>query len=110
MKIECLNLRPCKCNGENYLFHCWEHFSEIVEPSPLMGGHCGGVDENGKVFRVPAYEITFTDNKFKEYCKREEIRDGQNYYKNMPEDFQKAVEVIREYCQNEERMRCRLRM
>lgn len=77
MKIECLNLRPCKCNGENYLFHCWEHFSEIVEPSPLVGGHCGGVvgctfgiveDENGKVFRVPVYEITFTDNKFREYC------------------------------------------
>jgi len=22
-------------------------------------------DENGKVFRVPVYEITFTDNKFR---------------------------------------------
>ena len=26
----------------------------------------------------------------------------ENYYKNMPEDFRKAVEVIKEYCQNEE--------
>ena len=26
----------------------------------------------------------------------------KNYYKNMPEDFQKAVEVIREYGQKEE--------
>ena len=77
MKIECLNLRPCKCKGENYLFHCWEHFSEIVEPSLLKLVHCCGVfcctfvivdDDNGIVFRVPSYEITFTDNKFREYC------------------------------------------
>lgn len=27
---------------------------------------------------------------------------NKNYYKNMPEDFQKAVEVIKDYCQNEE--------
>ena len=73
------NQKKRKCKGENYLFHCWEHFSEIVEPSPLVGGHCGGVvgctfgiveDENGKVFRVPVYEITFTDNK---------IRRGNDY-------------------------------
>lgn len=58
MKIECLNLRPCKCNGENYLFHCWEHSSEIVEPSPLMGGHCGGVTEvNHEIFnRIRTYQ------------------------------------------------------
>lgn len=26
----------------------------------------------------------------------------ENYYKNMPEDFQKAVEVIKKHCQNED--------
>lgn len=70
-------MRTCKFRDKNYLFHCWEHYSEIIEPSPMIGGHTGGVigcvfgiieDENGKVFRVPAYEITFTDNKLKEYC------------------------------------------
>lgn len=25
---------------------------------------------------------------------------NENYYKNMPEDFKKAVAVIKEYCQN----------
>ncbi len=24
------------------------------------------------------------------------------YYKNMPEDFKKAVEIIKQYCQNED--------
>lgn len=70
-------MRTCKYKDENYLFHCWEHYSEIIEPSILKGGHSGGVigctfgiveNENGKVFRVPAYKITFTDNMFKEYC------------------------------------------
>lgn len=70
-------MRTCKYKDENYLFHCWEHYSEIIEPSILKGGHRGGVigctfgiieNENGKVFRVPAYEIAFTDNTFKEYC------------------------------------------
>jgi hypothetical protein len=27
---------------------------------------------------------------------------NENYYKNMPEDFKKAVAVIKDYCQNEE--------
>lgn len=27
---------------------------------------------------------------------------NENYYKNMPEDFRKAVAVIKGYCQNEE--------
>lgn len=70
-------MRTCRINGKNYMFHCWEHYSEIIEPSVLKGGHSGGVigctfgiveDENGKVFRVPAYEIQFTDNIFREYA------------------------------------------
>ncbi len=70
-------MRTCKYKGKNYLFHCWEHYSEIIEPSPLKGGHCGGVigctfaileDENGNIGRYPAHEIRFTDNIFKNYC------------------------------------------
>lgn len=40
-------LRPCVVKieaGETRgLFHCWEHISEIIEPSPLKSGHSGGV-------------------------------------------------------------------
>lgn len=73
-------MRTCKHDGKNYLFHCWEHYSQIIEPSPLRGGHVGGVvgctfalleDENGNVRRFPAYEIQFTDNAFREYCFKE---------------------------------------
>lgn len=24
------------------LFHCWEHIAQVIEPSPLKGGHPGG--------------------------------------------------------------------
>lgn len=63
-------MRTCKYKDKNYLFHCWEHYSEIIEPSPMVGGHGGGVigctfaiveDEEGHVFRVHPYEIHFTD-------------------------------------------------
>ena len=42
MKIE-VELRPCKVNGKKALFHTWSNKSKIVDPSPLMGGHNGGV-------------------------------------------------------------------
>lgn len=77
MRIENAPLRTCKYKDKNYLFHCWEHYSEIIESSPMMGGHSGGVigctfaileDEQGKICRVQPYEITFTDKIFREYC------------------------------------------
>lgn len=43
----------------------------------MVGGHSGGVigctfgileDESGKIIRANAWEITFTDEMFKEYC------------------------------------------
>lgn len=77
MKIDFPKLRTCKYNDKDYLFHCWEHFSEIIEPSLMIGGHTGGIigctfaiieNSKGEVYRVPAYEIRFTDNIFREYC------------------------------------------
>lgn len=34
--------------------------------------------------------------------KGENKKMSESYYKNMPEDFRKAVEVIKGYCQNED--------
>lgn len=45
------NLRPCyivrtkRSGGEQRtkaLFHCWEQIGQVIEPSPLKGGHPGG--------------------------------------------------------------------
>ena len=35
--------RSCEVNGRYGEFHTWEQFSEVIEPSPLRGGHPGGV-------------------------------------------------------------------
>lgn len=39
----CQELSPCIVNGQKGLFHCWEQRSEIVPPSPMKGGHSGGI-------------------------------------------------------------------
>ena len=66
-------LRPCIVgNSEKALFHQWEQFSEVIPPSPMIGGHGGGVvsyvfgiveTESGQVRRVPPNDIIFIDNK-----------------------------------------------
>ena len=79
-------LRPCKVNlgardGKahivNALFHGWNHYSKVIEPSPMVGGSPGGqvsstfaiVElENGKIRQVETYNIQFTDNPFSEYA------------------------------------------
>lgn len=35
--------RLCEVNGKIGYFHCWEHYSRPVEPSPMIGGAPGGV-------------------------------------------------------------------
>lgn len=78
MKIEVeVELRPCKVNGKKALFHTWINKSQIVDPSPLMGGHNGGVlnytvgiieFENGTVEECLPNVIQFLDNKLNDYC------------------------------------------
>ena len=34
--------RLCEVNGELGYFHCWEHWSNVIDTSPLRGGHPGG--------------------------------------------------------------------
>lgn len=73
--------RPCLLISKNEtkkaLFHTWEQNSQIIPPSPLAGGHGGGVIsgvigivelENGEVIRVQPYQIQFLDNKIQEYA------------------------------------------
>ena len=71
MKIE-TKLRPCLVNGEKALFHTWSNKSQIVEPSPLIGGHNGGVleytvgiieYEDGQISECLPSQIKFIDAK-----------------------------------------------
>lgn len=68
--------RPCIADGKKALFHNWERWSEILPPSPMVGGHNGGVlqgtlaiveYEDGTVGKVLPQSIKFVDNLFKEY-------------------------------------------
>lgn len=64
-------LRRCLINGnEDAYFHCWEQMSEVIMPSPLKGGHPGGVvsgvmaiveTEDGIVHRVRPEDLAFTE-------------------------------------------------
>lgn len=69
-------LRPCLVNGKKALFHRWEEYSTVIEPSIMVGGHNGGEiklvygiieDEKGQVGRVHPTAIQFTDNKIQDY-------------------------------------------
>lgn len=67
------NLRPCSLvSGREAVFHKWIEKARIVDPSPMMGGHDGGVIrytvgiveyENGEVHECYPTEIRFTDRK-----------------------------------------------
>ena len=62
------------------LFHCWNHRSELVGDSPMIGGHPGGqvsgtfaiVEyEDGTVHEVEPQNIRFVDNAMSEYALQE---------------------------------------
>ncbi|MDD3662271.1 MAG: hypothetical protein PHT84_00190 [Candidatus Pacebacteria bacterium] len=79
-------LRPCivEMPGKKYknaLFHRWIEKSEIVPPSPMVGGHSGGVlqftlaiveFEDGSVRKILPERIKFADNEIQKYCFRKE--------------------------------------
>ena len=73
-------LRPCYvvANGKTQkaLFHCWSFHSDIYSPSPLVGGHPGGVVarigaivelEDGDVTLIDPHCIKFVSGIFDEY-------------------------------------------
>lgn len=77
--------RTCRYENENYLFHCFKQFSNVVGASVAVGGHPAGQisqvfalieDKKGNIKRVDPTMITFTDGEFSDYFfndyKREE--------------------------------------
>jgi hypothetical protein len=69
--------RPCIVRGQKALFHQWIERAQVVPPSPMVGGHSGGVmkapfgiieREDGKIVEVDPESIQFADNHFKEFA------------------------------------------
>lgn len=64
-----IRTRDCMVNGRPGYFHTWEQYSEVMPPSPLVGGHPGGtiarvvgiVEFPDGVRRVNPYDIEFVD-------------------------------------------------
>lgn len=46
--------RLCEVNGEPGYFHCWEHWSNVIDASPLRGGHPGG--QIGQVYGIVEFK------------------------------------------------------
>lgn len=67
--VVCCERRLCEVNGELGYFHCWEHYSTVVDPSPMIGGSPGGtvsyvnaiIETKDGVIRVPATSVKFCD-------------------------------------------------
>lgn len=68
--------RTCRYENENYIFHCFEQWSNVVGESIAIGGHSAGQismvfalieDRKGNIYRVNPTMITFTDNKYHDY-------------------------------------------
>lgn len=61
--------RECVVNGKVGYFCCWEQYANVVEPSPMTGGHPSGqlaavyaiVEFDDGVRRVSIADIQFTD-------------------------------------------------
>ena len=77
--VSTADLRPCTVDSMKALFHRWEDKSWIVPPSPMVGGHQGGVVrgvfaivemEDGTVREVEPEKVKFkTDAElFQRHC------------------------------------------
>ncbi len=80
------SLRPCIVKDKNALFHCWGEKSDVVHPSPMLGGYSGGQitrivgiveNEDGFIQECYPYEIRFIDNLYKEFCFGEEVQNNE---------------------------------
>lgn len=64
-----IHTRDCLVDGQPGYFHTWEQYSQVVPPSPLVGGHPGGtiaqvfgiVEFPDGVRRVEPYDVEFVD-------------------------------------------------
>lgn len=61
--------RLCSVDDKTGYFHCWEHWANVVNPSPMIGGHPAGqvgqvygiVEFPNGVKRVDPTKIRFVD-------------------------------------------------
>jgi hypothetical protein len=79
--------RTCRYKNENYIFHCFEQWSNVIGESIVIGGHPGGQvsgvfalieNEKGNIFRVDPTAIVFTDNEFEEIFKNCEVAEHES--------------------------------
>lgn len=63
-------MRPCTVNGDKYIFHCWEQYSQLFGESPMIGGTPAGQisqvfaiveNEDGKIHRANPIDVIFLD-------------------------------------------------
>ena len=67
-----IDIRPCFVKGEKALFHKWTTRKQVIDASPMIGGHPGGQLEstfglveytNGTIEEVHPSLITFADSR-----------------------------------------------
>lgn len=89
--------RLCEVDGKIGYFHTWEHWSNVVDASPLRGGHPGG--QVGQVYGIVEFQdgIRRVDPVKIKFC--DEINDGltmmANRYENSP-SYKDSVERSKE--------------
>ena len=83
--------RLCEVNGELGYFHLWDQWSNVIDASPLRGGHPAGqigqvygiVEFKDGVRRVDPASIKFCDEENASLCAfvkhGEEPRKGENH-------------------------------
>lgn len=64
-------MRLCRARGTESIFHKWAEVSQVIPPSPMVGGHPGGeiryataiveYIHNGQVTEVMANDVVFSD-------------------------------------------------
>lgn len=76
--------RICIVDNRNAFFHKWVTRKNVVEPSPLIGGHPGGQIqfelgiiefEDGTIAEVAPHQIKFIDGKVKGIF--EQLKEGE---------------------------------
>lgn len=65
--------RLCVVNGKMGYFHCWEHYSRPVEPSPMIGGAPGGVISFIRAIVEFPEGIGYVDPKDLKFCDEENV-------------------------------------
>lgn len=83
--------RLCSVEGRTGYFLAWEHYSDIIPPSLLQGGHSGGVfsrlygiiEFDTGIERVDPIDVKFCDQTHAELCSLVEFQKEQEIKKTL---------------------------